>query len=326
MSPARRLACFVGGLGLILALLEGAMRWQPGLFEAAAHRALAKAFMFDQHKNVSLLFLGTSRSQDGVSPPLVTRALKELAPELGNQPGFNAAFTGSSLDALASLTPRFASRQGLRFAVIELSGPQTSNGAALLDEDTSDDPGVEGQLSRIASAAKLVRYRKAFVPENFTRLAKMLLFGASLSGWETETRDQWNSWRGKPEAAAEKFDPGLWTPEILDSHGEAQKLSRKNEAICQQLVALAQSYADHGIPLAFAVPPLTAKWKANSESKSLPLLFSEVARRTGCEVWNYSARPIPENFFSNPSHLGPKGRAHYSAALAVQLARRLKSS
>jgi hypothetical protein len=48
-------------------------------------------------------------------------------------------------------------------------------------------------------------------------------------------------------------------------------------------------------------------------------MFAEVARRSGCEVWDFSSLALPERFFRNPSHLGDEGRAHFSRALAAEM-------
>ena len=111
-GPAGRLAWFVTGLFVLLLALELFERRHSAFIAAASHRGLTKVAMFEQHPRVDVLFLGTSRTQDGVSPDLVTRGLRAAAPELGDLPGFNAAFTGSSLGALVSLAPRFDGAAG----------------------------------------------------------------------------------------------------------------------------------------------------------------------------------------------------------------------
>jgi len=316
---------FVLGLLVVFAALETLVRWKAPLFAAASHRALTKAAIFDLHPDVSVLFLGTSRTQDGVSPPLVTRALKESAPELGNLAGFNAAFTGSSLEALMALAPRFYARKGMRLVVIELSGPQITNDPSAWEEPALEDKTIDDKLARAAREIAFIRYRKAFIPENFGRLIKLMAFGSSLSGWETRTSDQIASWRGRQEASAADFDAKLWSPEVFAPTVAPQPLKRANEEVCVALLQLVQQFQAQGVKVAFAVPPLSKKWKRAAERDQLRPLFSEIARRGQCEVWNYSELPLNDRFFGNPSHLGSVGRAHYSAALAVQVARILKN-
>src|SRR4029453_9734128 len=123
----RRLAWFMVGLLMLVLAVELFERRYSDLFAAATHRGLTKAAMYDRHSRVNILFLGSSRTQDGVSPDLVTRTLQQIAPDLGELPGFNAAFTGSSLGMLVSIAPRFETRGDVRVAVIELSEPQVFN-------------------------------------------------------------------------------------------------------------------------------------------------------------------------------------------------------
>src|SRR5690242_18393269 len=163
-SPARRLVYFVVGLLVFLGALELVVRRNSALFAAGSHRALAKVATFERHPRVEFLFLGTSRTQDGVSPDLATRALAEIAPELGEVPGYNAAFTGSSLDALISLVPRFGFRSDLRVVVIELSDAQIFNQPAPWDEHEPANVTIEDHLAKRLRAIQFIRYRTAFLP------------------------------------------------------------------------------------------------------------------------------------------------------------------
>jgi hypothetical protein len=323
-NSTRRLVHFVIGLLLLFAGLELLVRRNATLFEAASHRALAKVAMFKQHPRVDILFLGTSRTQDGVSPDLVTRALGEIAPDLGPLPGYNAAFTGSSLDALLALVPRFGYRSGLRAVVIELSVPQIFNEPVPWEESDAPVLTVEDKLGEVMHSLYFVRYRKAFLSDNLGRLPALLIFGPSLGGWETRTKDQIGSWLGRKETAAAGFDATLWKPELFLPVASPQTLVAKDETIATQLATVAREFKQHGIKVTFAVPPMTHGFQFAPERDKLKPLFSEVARRGGCEVWNFATLSLPDPLFRDPSHLGTEGRAHYSRALAIQVARILK--
>ena len=78
----RRLLAFVLGLIVFAGLLELGVRRNGLLFSAASHRALAKVAMFERHSRVDILFLGTSRTQDGVSPALIAEAVTKFAPAI----------------------------------------------------------------------------------------------------------------------------------------------------------------------------------------------------------------------------------------------------
>ncbi len=319
----RRLVYFVLGLLLAVVALECFVRANSSLFAAASHRALTKVAIFEKHPRVDFLFLGTSRTQDGVSPVLMTRALREISPELGDVPGYNAAFTGSSLDSLIELVPHFGFRRDLKLVIIEVSSPQILNEPAPWKESEIPPVSVEDKLRNAAGNFHFIRYRKAFLSDNLGRLPALLIFPRSLSGWETKGKDQVASWLGREEQSANGFDAKIWTPELCTTASPAQKLDAINDAVANQLVAVARQFQEHGIKVAFAVPPMTRALDA-PEKKSMKPLLVEIARRSECEVWNFAPLTLPDHFFRDPSHLGTVGRAHYSKALALQAAHLLK--
>jgi hypothetical protein len=325
-SSGRRLACFALGLLVIAAGIEGFVRHYSALFASASHRALAKAAMLDQHPRVDLLFLGTSRTQDGVSPNLVTRALREIAPGLGELHGFNAAFTGSSLEALTSLANRFSQRVDLKLLVIELSVPQLLNQPAPWEVQEKPPATLEEKLAVLLSASRTVKYRSAFVSDNLGRLPALLLFGSKLSGWETKGNDQIAAWLGKAEKPAVGFDAALWSPRLFLPGAAMQKLDAENDILATKISGIANLYRVRGVRVAFMVPPLTRSFSPAPERDALEPLFSEIARRSRCEVWDYARLDLPVRFYGNPSHLQREGRAHFSRALAIRVAEALKTN
>ncbi len=312
---------FMAGPLVVLGLLEVLVASQAALFAAASHRALAKAAVFDKRPRVDYVFLGTSRTQDGVSPVLATRALGEIAPFLGKMAGFNAAFTGASLEGLLALAPRFTARTGLQAVLIELSGPQLHNEPTPWAKPVSPETTFEAKLAKTMAHLQFVRYRSAFLPENLGRLPALLLFSSAMSGWETKGIDQLGAWLGRKEQSASGFDPVLWQPEVLTDTAAPARLDPALEEKANQLAALAQAFRAQGIAVVFTAPPLAQDISNASENKLFRPVFSEVARRSHCEVWNYAALPLPEFLFRDCSHLGREGRAHYSRALALRLAR-----
>jgi hypothetical protein len=324
-TPAARLLWFVTGLLLILASVEVFERRHTALIVAASHRGLTKVAMFDRHPRVNLLFLGTSRTQDGVSPDLVTRGLRVIAPELGELPGFNAAFTGSSLGALISLAPRFEGRRDVRVVIIELTDPQIFNEAAPWDEPVRPAVTLEDQLADAAAHARVVRYRKALLAGNLGRLPSVLA-AESLGGWETKGSEQLASWLGRRESPASGFVADRWTPERFGASSAGPPIADAAvDEVAEQLGALSRRFRGRGIIPVFAVPPLSAGEREAPERQALRTLFAAVARRGLCEVWNFASLDLPDAYFRDASHLNREGRAQYSEALARELARVLKA-
>jgi len=324
-AATKRLAWFLGGVIVLLGVLELFERRYSTLFAAATHRGLTKAAMFDRHPRVDLLFLGSSRTQDGVSPDLVTRALARIAPELGPLPGFNAAFTGSSLDALILLSPRFEARGDVRVAVIELSDPQMFNEATPWGEPDTPPTTLEEQLGAGLQHVAFIRYRKALIGANLGRLPS-LLAASSLGGWETKGTEQFASWMGKHEPAATGFDPARWRAEVISPGvAPAATLDAAWSHAADRLAELAVRYRRRGIVPVFSVPPLAVSERDAPERQTYRALFGEVARRGACEVWNFAPIELPDALFRDVSHLNREGRAQYSEALAYEIARVLRA-
>lgn len=321
-NSGRRLLCFVLGLALLLGALELLVRRNIPLFEGASHRMLAKVAMFGEQRRVDFLFFGTSRTQDGISPPLVCRHLAELAPEFKGTAGFNAASTGSNYDDLLTVAPRYFQRPGLRTVIVELSVPHLSNQLSLSPAIAAQGQADEDRLGRAVKHVAFVRYRTAFLTDNLGRLPALLFFSSRLSGCETRGSEQIAAFLGREEPAPAGFDEKVWQPELITPKGDPTPLAADLESAATKITALAQAYTEHGVRVVFSVPPLTARYQPAPERDRLRPLFAEVARRTGCEVWNFAAQPRPDEFFKDPSHLSRKvGRAHWSYALAQQLAR-----
>ncbi len=322
-GPARILTRFVVGLVVLVACLEALVRRNEPLFASATHRALAKAAMFDRHPQVDFLLFGTSRTQDGVSPDLISRSLSEIAPSLGALRGYNAAFTSSSIDALEALAGRFVSRPELKWVVVELSDPQNLNPPTPWNAPPLAEGTVEAELAEFVRGLRFVKHRAAFVSDNIARLPALLVFGPSLGGWEVKGIDQVATWLGRREQPAVDFDASIWKPTIIQGDAPLQRLDTESSDIAGRYAAIAAKYHAHGIKVAFASPPLSREWTPAPERDSMKPLFAEVARRSGCEVWDFSSLSLPGRFFRNPSHLGDVGRAHYSRALAIESARLL---
>jgi hypothetical protein len=314
---------FVAGMLVLGVCVEMWVRNNELLFESATHRALAKAAICDRHPRVDFLLFGTSRTQDGVSPNLISRALAEADSEMGSQRGYNAAFTSSSIDALEAIADRFLVRRELKWVVFEISDPQNSNPPTPWNNTgrDSESPALEARLVRFLEHVRFVRHRAAFVSDNLARLPALLVFAPALGGWEVKGSDQLASWLGHAEAAVEGFRTAEWQPRIFRGEDPTASLNAEVSALADRYAAIARRYRNRGVRVAFASPPLGQDWTPAPERNELKSLFAEVARRSGCEVWDYSSLVLAPGYFRNPSHLGRVGRAHYSHALGHEAAR-----
>lgn len=321
-ASVRRLALFLGGLCTVFGGLEWVVQANSELLEALSDRGQIKVAMFAQRSRDQFLFLGSSRTEGGVSPVLITRALRNIAPALGDVHGFNAAVAGSDLNALSALVSRIGFTNNLRLVVVELSSVQLKIEPLPQEEPPLSAVTIEDRLAALTHHVHLIKHRKGY--RNLGYLPAILILGPHLSGWETKAKDQIAAFRGVQEAEAVGFDERLWGPDIVFPSASPQPLDEQSEKIVARVVALAHDLQEHGVRVVFAVPPLRSDFAAPEKGLLRPL-FAEVARRTHCEVWDFSSRSLPDIFFRDASHLGDVGRAHYSRALARPIVEAMKA-
>jgi hypothetical protein len=310
-----RLLLFVSTLVVLVLLLELGVRSRRQVFANATNRGLAKAAICDSRPGLDLVFLGTSRSQDGISPSLVIDSMKEQESTFADWSGFNVAFSGANLGDLIELAPRMGAHHPLKMAVVEVSEPQLLNKAPTVVPAPPVRSGLEGRLSELLDHSLLIRYRKALLPEYLGRLLTLLLVSGSLEGWETRGSEQVWSWLGYRLQPASDFDPSLWSLEPVTPSASRQPLDRDLGIVLDRYVELTRQFGDRGVDVVFVVPPLSRDYVDAIERGSLRSFYVELARATGCQVWNFADLVLPDSFFSDSGHLSPKGRAHYSRAL-----------
>ncbi len=166
-----RLLRFLAGTCAVLALAEGGFRLFAVEVSASVSRAGTKAALLDKQGRIEVLFFGTSRLWDGVSPRTFSAAFPGVR-------AFSLAASGARLDTLEWLARRVAHRPGLRLAFVELSSPQ-------LDPSPSREAAPSGLEAIAARYSMLVANRGALRGESLERLPGLLLFPRRLDGSES---------------------------------------------------------------------------------------------------------------------------------------------
>jgi hypothetical protein len=316
---SRRLITFVIGVGATAAAAEAFVRWREPAFAAAANRVRTKMEILDQHGPVEVLFFGTSRMQDAVSPRLFAEELISLQPAL-RVTGFNFGFTSSNLPSLEALASRYSGRPGLRLAVLELSSPQIEDGPLVWEEAPGETDRSEDRLTAWTHArAKVIADRKAFVADNLVRLPGLLWFAPALDGSEKHLQEEIGALFNRHEPLPSKIDDSLlgttrWTGR------EPLGTVAAPTALANRLAAVAQRFSSKGERAVFVVPPLRRDFRFPTEREaSMKTLFREVALRSAATVLDYSGVELPDGDFYDESHLAPPGRAQFSVALATEV-------
>jgi hypothetical protein len=287
-----KLLRYVAGTCAVLALAEGGFRLFAADLAAATTRAGTKAALLDKQGRVEVLFFGTSRLWDGISPRTFAAAFPGVH-------AFSLAASGANLGTLETLAKRFAQRPGLRLAFVELSLPQ-------LDAAPSQEAAPTGIEAAAARYSMLIANRGALRGESLERLPGLLLYPRRLDGSEVHLGEQVAAILGRPPPPAE----GL---ELRPESGPASALAKDPSTL--RLLAVGRELRTASVAVVFVVPPLRACEPPEDMSAAGATLAPEFP------VWNYQRAPLPADAFRDCGHLNAAGRTAFSRSLAAQAAR-----
>lgn len=295
-APARRLRRFLFGVALVLSLLEGGFRLFEAEIAASANRLSTKAALLGKQGRVDALFFGTSRLWDGISPRIFASAFPGAR-------AFNLAVTSSNIADLEELAARFASRPGLRLAVIELD-----------EQQLSPPPRAYEPVSRIESIAarcsRLIAHRAALRGESLERLPQLLFYAGKMDGSEVHLLEQIDALLGRAAPSSLLTDENALRP-VLVAPGAPLA-----DAALERLLSAARLFRDVGVTAAFVVPPVRA---LNEREPRMREKRAAVAREF--PVLDFELAPIPPALWRDGSHLNAQGRALFSRVLAREVAR-----
>ena len=309
-SAVARLIWFVATpLALLLTGEWAARRFEPS-FAAVSNRVRFKAALLERQGPIELLFVGTSRLNDGLSPAQLTARLGAKGGLRGAR-GFNASTPSSSLETLAFLVRGGLSHPGLKVLVLELSAAQTRSEALSLDP-----PAEEGLLR----GSNLLRYRRALALENLPRFLGLAL-ARRFDGSEW-FRDRWLLEGAKERLGSLSPAPPIVEPRRVESAPlAAAPLEAAGAEAASTYQRLSDEAAAAGVRTFWVVPPSAATERSAECVGEFQRLVGEVARRTRAPVLDYSCVELPASFFADGrTHLGAAGRAWFSASIADQLA------
>ncbi|HET9754015.1 MAG TPA: hypothetical protein VFP52_13675 [Myxococcales bacterium] len=291
-----KLLRYVAGTCAVLALAEGAFRVFAPELSASVSRAGTKAALLDKQGRVEVLFFGTSRLWDGISPRTFSAAFPGVH-------AFSLAASGAKLGTLETLARRFARRPGLRLAFVELSGPQ-------LDPSPSQEAAPTGLEAMAARHSRLVANRGALRGESLERLPGLLFYPRRLDGSEIHFAEQVAAILGRPPPMGEF--PAL-PPPSGKSRAAAGNDGLATDPSVARLLAVGRDLKAASIAVVFVVPPLQCE-PPEDVSAAVAALSAEFP------VWNYQRAPLPAAAFRDCGHLNARGRAAFSHALAVEAA------
>lgn len=293
-SPARFFLLASTGVGLLLAL-EFLCRVAPAGLTAVAHRVRFKLALLHAKPGVELVVLGSSRSNDGVSP----RALA-----LG--PAFNTATPSTSLPTLEHVASRVGPR---KLALVEVSQPQFQ--ATPFDGDATPVR-VEGDPlgAWLHEHSALLPVRHAFALENLPRVAALL----------AASRFDGSEWfRTRFLVAFLQDDAPLegvhdeWKPAVLPT--EPVTLDEDGERIVAGYTRALDALENGGAKVVLVSPPVASSRRVAECEPPRIALRAELARRVRAPLLDFTCAAIDDRWFFDGEHLTSPGRRQFSQVL-----------
>lgn len=304
------------GLGIVFVLFELVLMSSPTVFSNLTERINLKSAMFQYRDTTQILFLGSSRFKDGISPKLVSRVLQEKCSQ--EIKAFNGALTGTNIQKLEIFFKRSVTKPGLDLVVIEVSYPHFA-----FDENFTMEikpaEGFEEELQNgLMENIKLAAWRKSFRIENFIK-APAILFADYLEGSELYRAHLVKDFLDTTPYQYTEADHKLWQPLVIKPNQPIGNDGGDNSVrILQDIVKLAKK---HDVDLLFVIPPLVNDRKTEETSEKAMVFYQNIANKTGHPILNYGALNIPEKVFSDQdSHMNKEGRHLFSNAIAQPIA------
>lgn len=278
----RRLVSFFAVvLGLLLGL-ELVARAFPDQLAAVSHRVHFKLALLRAKGAVDFVVVGSSRTNDGVSPP-----------RLGLGAGFSSATPSSSLPTLEY----FATHLGpQKLVLVEVSTPQAVPGDDLADGPSlAPHPPTPGDPlgDWLDAHSALLQVRRALAVENLPRFFA-LTFSSLFDGSEwlrTRFLVQFLASDAPPPGIA---DDAAWVPE-LPPPGALEDADA--ERVLAGYARVVEALRRDGARVVLMGPPLGAGWRAEECTPARRALRAEVARRTGAPLLDFTCREVDERWF-----------------------------
>lgn len=298
-------------LGATFILIEIFLYATPFIFANLIDRARLKSAMFNFRDETEILFLGSSRSQDGISPKVIEQNLKGSTIETWK--GFNGSITGANIHRLKEIFDRTIEKEGLKLVVIEISVPQL-NEQEIYTSTSTDSLDFEGQLHEVvADKMKLIEWRKAFRMDNLKN-APAILAADQLEGSEFFRANALKDFFSSDEFELSVTQQEAWQPTKFAPIDSASSSASNVPKIINELTSKAQKL---GVKTLLVIPPLVNKRYETEHTPEVIQLYQEIANATGKTIINFSDAKVSESLFRDKdSHLNKEGRFVYSTMLA----------
>ncbi|MDH5719795.1 MAG: hypothetical protein OEZ13_04145 [Spirochaetia bacterium] len=303
------------GLALFFLSLEGFFRIFPDIFSNLTERVKLKSAMYMRRKPTPILFYGSSRFKDGISPKVITKRLENTTTQ--QYESFNAAITGTDIYRLEWFVKRVVENKNLKIFILEISPPMFVEGDHGFENKNQDTESVEDFLSeRLKENFSIVEWRKSLKINILIRSAALL--GANyFEGSELFRRGAVSDFFKSDKIKMTENIKISWTPQIIKARTNNDAVVSKETKLYQDISKIMQK---NRIKLFFVIPPLTIKKQNEECNKSEIEKYKNIANATGVNIFNFGCLDLEEKYFIDDSHLSHLGRHYFSEILAIKIA------
>lgn len=310
-SSKRKSLCYFGFLFIILISLELLFNFSSVIFSNTTDRVKLKSAMFEFRGETEVLFLGSSRFKDGISPKLYSRHLLETS--VKDWRGFNGAITGANIERLEYFFNKAVEKEGLKYIVIEVSMPQLSRKTEDVEAELKD---LDSKLSDFfAEKSKLVKWRKSLRFDNLKNIPA-IVFSDYMEGSELYRKGAFSDFFDDDKVIVDTSILSTWEPSIIYPNNETFQNEKHNFVLraFQKMVDKAKAKNVHVV---LVIPPLVNDKKIKESEKEILDLYQSVANLTQSKIFNFAELNIPETYFRDKdSHLNKEGRYLFSIRIA----------
>lgn len=315
LNPSKRKSLrYFGFLFIILIAIELLFNFSSVIFSNTTDRVKLKSAMFEFRGETEVLFLGSSRFKDGISPKLYSQHLLETS---GNDwRGFNGAITGANIERLEYFFNKAVEKKGVKHIVIEVSMPQLSRKTADVEaEEVEED--LDSKLSDFfAEKSKLVRWRKSLRFDNLKN-APAILFADYMEGSELYRKDSFSEiFDNDDEITVDANILKTWEPSVIYPNSETISIKKYNFVLTAFQKMVNKAKAKH-VNIVLVVPPIVNGKKIKESKKETLDLYQSVANLTQHKIFDFAKLNISESYFRDKdSHLNKEGRDLFSIKIA----------
>jgi len=297
--------------------LELTVRYHEDSVFALQEKALIKLQMFLLRGQTDITFIGSSRTQDGIEPDVISKTLADSDPSLQNIRVFNSGSASASLDKLYFLAIKALDKANLKIMAIEVSQPQLADlkwAPSFYSEQPATD--TEDFLQKALSKySYIVRYRKSFRLGNLLR-SPVLMMADYSDGTEIFRRGNAKQWLADSHIDLTEDDKQHWQSKLFIP--STIKPPATSEKYINTYLSIAEKAREKGIKLILYTPPVTEGEMKKECDQQYQDTYKELASIIQAPLILHSCQKLRKVFFYNNdhSHLNKIGRTVWSKTLA----------